>query len=138
MKKLFSLLLVLTLVLSIFVGCGKTDDGQNDNTGNNDNAGNAPAEKTYSLVVVTDSAFGNNGCLVGNVLVADQNVCICLFYGIGKILCSPIAVKRDQHAGGGKCGKIGQRPVVGHFADQSNMLACKALGVEYACPCASL
>ena len=69
MKKLFSLLLVLTLVLSIFVGCGKTDDGQNDNTGNNDNAGNAPAEKTYSLVVVTDSAFGNNG-KVSNVALA--------------------------------------------------------------------
>ena len=61
MKKILSLMLVLTLALSILAGCGKTDDGQNDN--------NTPAEKTYSLAVVVDSTFGNNG-KVSNVALA--------------------------------------------------------------------
>ena len=54
MKKILSLMLVLTIALSLLVGCGKTEDN---------------AEKTYSLAVVVDSAFGNNG-KVSNVALA--------------------------------------------------------------------
>ena len=53
MKKIIALVLVLTLSLFAFAACGGKDKG--DNNDNNDN--NTPAEKTYTLSIVTDDGL---------------------------------------------------------------------------------
>ena len=62
MKKLVTLLMVLALALSLMVSCGGNED-------------DTPVEKTYSVSIATDSAFGSNGKVsnTGLVLVIDAD-----------------------------------------------------------------
>ena len=54
MKKIIALILVLSLSLFCLVACKKDKD-----TDTNNDQTNTPAEKTYSLAIVTDNGFGN-------------------------------------------------------------------------------
>ena len=56
MKRIVSLLIILTLVLTVFVGCNKDDQTTGTTT---TPAPAAPTAKDYSLVVVTDSSIKN-------------------------------------------------------------------------------
>ena len=77
MKKILSLLLVLTMVLCAFVACtpatpdagnNNTDNG-NNNTDNGNNDNNTPTEKTYTLALAVDTAFGKGNKVSNTALV---------------------------------------------------------------------
>ena len=71
MKKILSLLLVLTMVLCAFVACTPaTPDAGNNNTDNgNNNTDNTPAEKTYTLALAVDTTIGKNNKVSNTALV---------------------------------------------------------------------
>ena len=77
MKKILSLLLVLTMVLCAFGACtpatpdagnNNTDNG-NNNTDNGNNDNNTPTEKTYTLALAVDTAFGKGNKVSNTALV---------------------------------------------------------------------
>ena len=67
MKKFLSLLLILTLVLTALVACTKPaeDKTPTDNTPTD----NTPAEKSYTLALAVDTAFGKNNKVSNTALV---------------------------------------------------------------------
>lgn len=65
MKKILSLLIVLTMIVAAFAGCNNANN--NDNNQNDGPA--APTEKTYTLALAVDTAIGNNNKVSNTVLM---------------------------------------------------------------------
>ena len=81
-----------------------------------------------------ESANGNDFfALCRNVSIDKQIINICILCSVSEVCCRPILIKRNEHRADEKRSVIGHDEIVGHFADNDNVLALHAAGEHFGC-----